>query len=85
MRLNRRHILVAAAALPLASSPALAQAPSEIELFFPVPVDGQLVRDMATLVKGFNEKHPTIKATPVYTGSYDETLIKTPNRQRPSS
>ena len=77
MRPNRRQILAAAAALPLVSSPALAQAPTEIELFFPVPVDGQLARDMATLVKGFNEKHPTIKATPVYTGSYDETLIKT--------
>lgn len=77
MRPNRRHILAAAAALPLVSSPALAQAPTEIELFFPVPVDGQLARDMATLVKSFNEKHPTIKATAVYTGSYDETLIKT--------
>ena len=51
-----------------------AQAATEIELFFPVPVDGKLARDMATLIKEFNEKHPDIKATPVYTGSYDETL-----------
>jgi sn-glycerol 3-phosphate transport system substrate-binding protein len=54
-----------------------ANAATEIELFFPVPVDGQLARDMATLLKEFNETHPAIKATPVYTGSYDETLIKT--------
>ncbi len=54
-----------------------AYAATEIELFFPVPVDGQLARDMATLLKEFNESHPDIKATPVYTGSYDETLIKT--------
>ena len=50
---------------------------TEVELFFPVPVDGKLARDMATMVKEFNDAHPGIKAVPVYTGSYDETLIKT--------
>jgi sn-glycerol 3-phosphate transport system substrate-binding protein len=50
---------------------------TDIDLFFPVPVDGQLARDMATLIKQFNAAHADIKATPVYTGSYDETLIKT--------
>src|SRR5688572_20629104 len=54
-----------------------AQAATEIELFFPVPVDGQLARDMTTLIKEFNAAHPDIVATPVYTGTYDETLIKT--------
>src|SRR3984893_10205547 len=50
---------------------------TDIDLFFPVPVDGQLARDMATLIKQSTAAHPDIKATPVYTGSYDETLIKT--------
>jgi len=78
MTSTRRSILGGAAlAAALAFSPAFAQAPTEIELFFPVPVDGQLARDMATMIKEFNETHPAIKATPVYTGSYDETLIKT--------
>ncbi|HML14087.1 MAG TPA: ABC transporter substrate-binding protein [Xanthobacteraceae bacterium] len=54
-----------------------ARAATDIDLFFPVPVDGQLARDMATLIKQFNAAHPDIRATPVYTGSYDETLIKT--------
>jgi sn-glycerol 3-phosphate transport system substrate-binding protein len=54
-----------------------ARAATEIELFFPVPVDGQLARNMAAMIKEFNESHPAIKATPVYTGTYDETLIKT--------
>ncbi|MBV9078501.1 MAG: ABC transporter substrate-binding protein [Methylobacteriaceae bacterium] len=66
----------AAFALALAGA-APARAATEIELFFPVPVDGQLARDMSTMIKEFNEKNPEIKATPVYTGSYDETLIKT--------
>jgi len=54
-----------------------ARAATDIDLFFPVPVDGQLARDMATLIKQFNAAHPDIKATPVFTGTYDETLIKT--------
>jgi sn-glycerol 3-phosphate transport system substrate-binding protein len=54
-----------------------AHAATEVELFFPVPVDGKLARDMSAMIKEFNEKHPDIKAVPVYTGNYDETLIKT--------
>lgn len=66
----------AALALALgACQPALAE--TEIDLFFPVPVDGALAKSMTELVKGFNESQKEIKATPVFTGSYDETLIKT--------
>jgi len=68
---------LAVAACLAAFSGQAARAATEIELFFPVPVDGQLARDMGTLVKKFNDTHPGIVATPVYTGSYDETLIKT--------
>lgn len=77
MHLTRRTLAGAALAAAMISGAALAQAPTEIELFFPVPVDGQLAKDMTTMVKEFNEKHPAIKAVPVYTGNYDETLIKT--------
>lgn len=78
MTTTRRSLLAGAAlAAGLALTPAFGQSPTEIELFFPVPVDGQLARDMATMIKEFNEGHPAIKVTPVYTGSYDETLIKT--------
>ena len=59
MTISRRSVLGGAAlAAGFALSPAFAQAPTEIELFFPVPVDGQLARDMATLIKEFNENHP---------------------------
>ncbi|MCA1998438.1 MAG: ABC transporter substrate-binding protein [Hyphomicrobiales bacterium] len=77
MTLTRRTALGAAFAASLLGGAALAQAPTEIELFFPVPVDGQLARDMNAMIKEFNDKHPAIKATAVFTGSYDETLIKT--------
>src|ERR1700747_558376 len=72
----RNYLRVAAFAAGLLAARA-ARAATHIDLFFPVPVDGQLARDMATLIKQFNAGHPDIKATPVYTGSYDETLIKT--------
>ncbi len=77
MHLTAKTFAGVALAAALLTGPALAQAPTDIELFFPVPVDGQLAKDMTAMVKEFNDKHPSIKAVPVYTGSYDETLIKT--------
>lgn len=77
MNMTRRLIFSSALALALSSTAASAQTATEIELFFPVPVDGQLARDMNTLIKDFNDAHPSVKATAVFTGSYDETLIKT--------
>ena len=77
MSLSRRTFLAVLAAGFSASAPVLAQTPTEIELFFPVPVDGQLARDMTSMIKEFSDTHPGIKATAVFTGSYDETLIKT--------
>ena len=74
--LQSKWLRTAALALALgATGPVAAQ--TEIDLFFPVPVDGALAKNMSELVKGFNETHSDIKATPVFTGSYDETLIKT--------
>jgi sn-glycerol 3-phosphate transport system substrate-binding protein len=77
MHLSRRTFMSALFAVGIAAAPAQAQAPTEIELFFPVPVDGQLARDMTTMIKEFSDKHAGIKAAAVFTGSYDETLIKT--------
>ncbi|GJD53386.1 sn-glycerol-3-phosphate-binding periplasmic protein UgpB [Methylobacterium crusticola] len=69
-----------AAAVLVAAGGALAAGgarATDIDLFFPVPVDGALARHMTTLVKEFNAAHPGITATPVFTGSYDDTLLKT--------
>lgn len=67
MLFSRRLMLGFAIAGTLASAltfPALAEGPTEIDLFFPVPVDGKLARDMGTLIKEFNEGHPNIKRPP---------------------
>src|SRR5579862_7004313 len=56
---------------------AFAADPVEIDLFFPVPVQGKLADKMKELIDRFNAEHTDIKATAVYTGSYDDTSLKT--------
>ncbi|WP_342360991.1 ABC transporter substrate-binding protein [Terrarubrum flagellatum] len=68
--------LVAAAALSALSATA-ALAATKIDMFFPVPVDGALAKEMQNLIVRFNKENPDIEVTGVYTGSYDETDIKT--------
>ena len=78
--ITRRAALGAALAVPAAAAlagTARAAGPTEIELFFPVPVQGMLANKMRELVDRFNAVHADIKATAVYTGSYDDTNLKT--------
>ena len=67
------HTLFAAALL---LAPA-ARAATEIDFFFPVPVQGKLSNEINRLVEQFNAAHPDIHVTPSYTGSYDDTNLKT--------
>ena len=70
----RRLLLVACAACAL-STPTWAA--TDIDLFFPVPVQGKLAVEMQHLVEQFNKDHADIHVTAVYTGSYDDTNLKT--------
>jgi sn-glycerol 3-phosphate transport system substrate-binding protein len=54
-----------------------ARAATDIDLFFPVPVQGKLANEMQRLVEVFNKDHADIHVTPVYSGSYDDTNLKT--------
>ena len=74
MDLTRRAALAATASLVIARP---AYAATEIDLFFPVPVQGKLSTEMQRLIREFNTAHPDIVVTPVYTGSYDDTNLKT--------
>ena len=78
--ITRRAALGAAIAIPAAAAMArtgLAAEPVEIDLFFPVPVQGKLADKMKVLIERFNAQQPAVKATAVYTGSYDDTSLKT--------
>jgi sn-glycerol 3-phosphate transport system substrate-binding protein len=61
----------------LALSGGTAQAATDIDLFFPVPVQGKLAVEMTRLIAEFDKQHPDINVTAVYTGSYDDTNLKT--------
>jgi sn-glycerol 3-phosphate transport system substrate-binding protein len=78
MDLHRRTVIAAGLALgtTLASTAARA-ATTEIDLFFPVPVQGKLSVEMQRLIDLFNKQHPDISVTAAYTGSYDDTNLKT--------
>ncbi len=55
-----------------------ARAATEIDLFFPVPVQGKLATEMQRLDRGRSTRTtPTSTSPPVYTGSYDDTNLKT--------
>ena len=69
--------LLHTAALVLALGIGSAQAATELDLFFPVPVQGKLATEMTRLVEQFDATHPDIAVTAVYTGSYDDTNLKT--------
>jgi sn-glycerol 3-phosphate transport system substrate-binding protein len=55
---------------------AQAKAPVKLSFDFPVGVTGPLTRDMSNLVNTFNKSHPGIQVTPVYTGSYQQTVAR---------
>ncbi len=69
-----RRLLLATTMTLLAAT---AQAATEIDFFFPVPVQGRLSNEIQRLVSEFNARHPDIHVTPSYTGSYDDTNLKT--------
>jgi sn-glycerol 3-phosphate transport system substrate-binding protein len=69
--------LVHVAAVALALTMGTAQAATDIDFFFPVPVQGKLAVEMQKLVEQFDKTHPDIHVTAVYTGSYDDTNLKT--------
>lgn len=79
--ITRRAALTGVLAIPAAAALSAAAAraadPTEIDMFFPVPVQGMLANEMRKLIDRFNTEHADIKATPVYTGSYDDTNLKT--------
>ncbi len=74
-----RLLSAVALALGLAAItvPVPVYAATELDLFFPVPVQGKLAVEMQRLIEQFDKDHPDIHVTAVYTGSYDDTNVKT--------
>lgn len=69
--------MIAAATLTLSFLAGTAHAATDIDFFFPVPVQGKLANEMARLVETFNTQQKDVHVTAVYTGAYDDTNLKT--------
>src|SRR5208337_70976 len=72
---TRRFLLGAAGAL---ATPDIlrAQGTREISFYFPVAVGGPITKIIDGYAADFMRENPTIKVTPIYAGTYQETLTK---------
>jgi sn-glycerol 3-phosphate transport system substrate-binding protein len=68
--------LVAAAAWAGLSFAAVAQQPTEISFFYPVAVGGPITKLIDEYAADFTKDNPGIKVTPIYAGSYQDTIVK---------
>ena len=72
---SRRFLLGAAGAL---AAPGIlrAQGTRELSFYFPVAVGGPITKIIDGYAADFMRESPTIKITPIYAGTYQETLTK---------
>jgi len=68
--------LIAATALAAVCLGARAQAPTEISFFYPVAVGGPITKLIDDYAAEFGKENPGIRVTPIYAGSYQDTIVK---------
>ncbi len=66
----------ATAVLSLILGTQIASATENIKFYFPTSVQGPLAQHMKKVVKQYNESQDKVKVTAIYTGSYQETMVK---------
>ena len=78
MQRKKFNQIIAAAAITLGTLPmaAMAQAQTEISFFYPVAVGGPIAKIIDDFATGFTKENPSIKVTPIYAGSYQDTIVK---------
>jgi sn-glycerol 3-phosphate transport system substrate-binding protein len=77
--MDRRHFIAGSAVVAAAAiaKPALAQnTQTELSFFYPVAVGGAITKVIDGYASEFSQENPGIKVTPVYAGTYQETLVK---------
>ena len=60
----------------LLASAALAAASQEISFYYPIAVGGPITKIVDQMAADFEKENPGIKVKPVYTGTYQETIVK---------
>jgi len=76
MTSRRRLLRTAGTALALPAIGRAADAVTEISFYFPVAVGGPITRIIDGYAAAFQRENPSIKVTPIYAGSYQDTLTK---------
>ena len=51
-------------------------APVEVSFYYPVAVGGPIAKIIDGFAAVFMKENPTIKVTPIYAGTYQETIVK---------
>jgi len=64
-----------AAALVVAPAPVGAQT-TEISFYYPVAVGGPITKIIDGLAADFEKENPGVKVRPIYSGTYQETIVK---------
>ena len=73
----RRNLLKALAASTIAAAlPAYAQKPVELTFYYPVAVGGPVTKTIDQMAADFEKENPGIKVKPVYSGTYQESIVK---------
>jgi sn-glycerol 3-phosphate transport system substrate-binding protein len=58
------------------TAPAQAQTPVAVDFYYPVAVGGAIAKTIDGFAQGFMRENPGIKVTPIYAGTYQETIVK---------
>lgn len=77
--MKRREFLKGTAAVASAAAiakPVIAQGATEISFYYPVAVGGPITKLIDKMAADFQNENPNIKVNPIYSGSYQETLVK---------
>ena len=73
-----RSVLATAAVASglLGAAPAVLAQATEISFFYPVAVGGPITKLIDQFAADFAKENPGIKVTPIYAGSYQDTIVK---------
>jgi sn-glycerol 3-phosphate transport system substrate-binding protein len=76
MRLARMTAAALALVLAALIGGAVAQQTTEITLYYPIAVGGPITKIVDGYAEQFSKENPSIKVKPVYTGTYQESIVK---------
>jgi len=62
--------------LAMLAGAAVAQQATEITFYYPIAVGGPITKIVDGYAEQFSKEHPSIRVKPVYTGTYQESVVK---------